>query len=628
MSFLSPLFLVGVAAGVVPLILHLLKPEPERRVRFAAVRLLRRAPIEHTGKRRLHELLLLALRVATLALLALAFARPFFPAGAAGESAGVTMVAIDTSYSMSAPGRIERARQLARDAITRAPAADLVGVLAFADAADVVAPPSANRGLALAAAGRIVAGFGATRYQAGLSAAAGALGGRRGRIVVVTDLQESGWDAGDRASLPESVRVEVADVGALPPNLAITSARTSGHHIVAVVRNSGSLARDTTVRLMLDGRLAGEMAVSVGPSLSVEALLPLAGSASAVEVAIDDPQGLQADNVRYAVIGETDRPSVLVVTATGNLGREAFYVQQALGVGGGVRQGYQIDGVGSGQLSAEGTGRLSSRAAVLLLSTRGLERRGREAIATYASSGGGVLIAAGPDVDGAVVADVLGAGAPLRMVMPADTKGELRTLAPVDVRHPIFQSFGANQTTLALVRFQQVARIGGSVCQTLARFTSGEAALVDCLAGDGRALLIASDLDNRWNDFPVHATFVPFLHEAIQYLTGGRPRAGEYLTGDPPAGLTSRPGIATVGDDSASGGRRRVAVNVDPREGDPERVSVDEFLSAVKHLEDAGLSKARVEAAEHEEGQHLWQYVLVMMIVTLVAEGLVASRAA
>src|SRR3984893_12398776 len=116
LSFLAPVFLAGAAAAAVPIVLHLLKREPEARVKFAAVKLLKKAPVEHTQKRHLRELILLALRIATLALLALAFARPFFASGAAIGSAGVTDVALDTSYSMSAPGRFERARQLAKDA--------------------------------------------------------------------------------------------------------------------------------------------------------------------------------------------------------------------------------------------------------------------------------------------------------------------------------------------------------------------------------------------------------------------------------------------------------------------------------------------------------------------------------
>src|SRR5881296_994637 len=97
--FLSPLFLLGAAAAAVPVVLHFLNREPEARVKFSAVKMLKRAPVEHARRRRLRQLLLLALRVAALVLLAFAFARPFFASGAAIASSGVTIVAVDTSYS-------------------------------------------------------------------------------------------------------------------------------------------------------------------------------------------------------------------------------------------------------------------------------------------------------------------------------------------------------------------------------------------------------------------------------------------------------------------------------------------------------------------------------------------------
>ena len=209
LSFLSPVFLAGVVAAAIPIVLHLLKREPEPRVKFAAVKLLQRAPIEYAAKRHLRQWLLLALRVAALVLLALAFARPFFAAGAAVGGSGVSVVALDTSYSMAAPGRFERARQLAKDAIARAPSGSHVGVVTFADEAEMVAKPSVDRGLATAAVDHATPTYGATRYRAGLLAAAQIIGGRRGSIVVVTDLQENGWDAGDRVSMPEGVTIDV-----------------------------------------------------------------------------------------------------------------------------------------------------------------------------------------------------------------------------------------------------------------------------------------------------------------------------------------------------------------------------------------------------------------------------------
>ena len=202
MSFLSPLFFLGALAAAVPIVLHLLKRDPETRVLFSAVHLLRHAPVERSSRRRLRELLLLALRVAALLMLAFAFARPFLASNLA--TSGATMVvALDTSLSMSAPGQFEKARQLAKQAIAGA-RGSLVAVVTFADGAQVASQPSADRATANAAIDAAEPGAGGTRFRAGLNASVDLLRGRPGTIVVVTDLQETGWDVGDRASVPDT----------------------------------------------------------------------------------------------------------------------------------------------------------------------------------------------------------------------------------------------------------------------------------------------------------------------------------------------------------------------------------------------------------------------------------------
>ena len=628
LSFLAPVFLAGAIAAAIPIVLHLLKREPEPRVKFAAVKLLKHAPVEYTHRRHLRELLLLALRIATLVLLAFAFARPFLPSGAALASSGTTIVALDTSYSLSAPGRFERARQLAKDAIAKAPASDTVGVVTFADESEIAAKPGVDRVLAAAAIDRATVGFGATRYRAALSAAVQALAGRPGTIVVVTDLQESGWDAGDRASIPESAKIEVLDVGEPPPNFAMVSVRALPDRLVATVRNAAPRARDARVHLTIDGRRAGDVTVSVPPNQSADAVFAGPPRGRAAAVAVDDTDGLQADNVRYAVLQGAAPPSVLLVTGSGDAGRDAFYVQQALGAGGAAANGYQVTSISAATLASTDADVLALHPAVLLLSTRGLERRGREALASYARSGGGLLIAAGPEVDGDVVADVLGQGSTLRVVSTPGARPSPRVLAPADARHPVFQRFAGTTATFGLVTFQQAARISGAECQTLARFTTGETALLECPAGDGRALVLASDLDNRWNDFPLHASFVPFLHEAMRYLGSGRARAVEYVVADAPASAKHTPGVVAVPAERAGAAPRTIAVNVDPREADPARLSADDFQSAVTRLKDAGQSDARVEARQQEDRQHVWQYALALMAALLVVEGLLAARTA
>ena len=619
-TFLAPLFLVGTTAIAVPVVLHLLKRDPDVRVKFAAVKLLKQAPVEHTEKHHLRELLLLALRIAALVLLALAFARPFFPSGAAASSRA-TIVALDTSFSLDAPGRFDRARQLATAAIDRAAAGDLVGVVTFADEATIAAAPSTDRVLARSAVTEAAAGFGGTRYRAALSTAAQALSGRSGTILIVTDLQESGWDAGDRAILPEGVSVEIVDVGAMPPNLAVVNIRAAGDRLVATVRNTGPAPRDARVHLAIDGRPAGDATVPVGSNQVADVFFPRA-SGRAASVSVDDPDGVQADNTRFTALGATGASPIAVITGSGDLSRDAFYVQHALAAGG--ARGYRPVGLSGAKLSALDTGALDEYAAVVLVSTRGLERRGREVLAAYVRGGGGLLLAIGPEVDGEVVADVLGRDAALKL-STTPTPVSPRTIAPADVRHPIFRPFASNAAALGLVTFRQAARVDGSACQTIARFTTGDAALLDCPAGDGRALVLSSDLNNRWNDFPLHPTFVPFLQEAVRYAGSGRVTVSDYAVGDAPAGVARRPGVVTV--PGAQGGPGRVAaINVDVRESDPARLTSDEFQSAITRMKDAGPAVAQGEARQQEDRQHLWQYAIALMAVALTIEGWLAAR--
>ena len=177
------------------------------------------------------------------------------------------------------------------------------------------------------------------------------------------------------------------------------------------------------------------------------------------------------------------------------------------------------------------------------------------------------------------------------------------------------------------MKLQRVTAIGAAGCQTLARFTTGEAALVECAPGKGRALVFASDFDNEWNDFPRHSAFVPFLHESVRYLGGGPRPAGEYLIAAAPAGVPAKPGIATLAQPADAGGiARRIAINVDPAEAEPGRLSADEFQTAVTRLKDVGRSAPHLEARQQEEHQHIWQYVLGVMIAAMIMEMFVAAR--
>ena len=122
LSFLSPLFLIGAAAAV-PIVLHLLQARAGGAGEVRGGQAAEEGAGRILHRRRLRELFLLALRVVTLVLLALAFARPFF-ARRRRASTGVTIVALDTSYSMSAPAVSSAPGSWRRTPINHAPSGE------------------------------------------------------------------------------------------------------------------------------------------------------------------------------------------------------------------------------------------------------------------------------------------------------------------------------------------------------------------------------------------------------------------------------------------------------------------------------------------------------------------------
>src|SRR6478735_8927403 len=98
MNFLAPAFLAGLAALAIPVIIHMINRERKVVVEFPSLMFLERIPYKSVRRQKIRHLLLLILRCLALALLAAAFARPFFDrshktgAGAASARAVVILI--------------------------------------------------------------------------------------------------------------------------------------------------------------------------------------------------------------------------------------------------------------------------------------------------------------------------------------------------------------------------------------------------------------------------------------------------------------------------------------------------------------------------------------------------------
>lgn len=613
LSFLYPAFLIGAAAAAIPVLLHLLRNAQAPELRFSAVRLLRGVRVEHAQRRRVRDWLLLALRVAALVLLALAFARPY--TGGGGQAAGpATVIVLDRSASMGAPAVWSAAQEAALAAVNDADPRAGLAVVAFDDRPEVVAGSGAGREQAGAAIRQARPGVGASGYAAALARASALLedaAGGTGRIVLVSDLQGSPADA--RSTLPESVSLEVIPASRPLDNLAVLGIRPDNSGVLATVRNDGADRRRVRLEAVVDGARFAEALVEVPAGETAEILLAGRAPGPRMQVGLvePDPPGLTFDDVRFADVEERPLPRIVIVgTPEGS-----FYLRSAL-LAGDAGPEFAIETVAGSRAAAVLSGAQRPHA-VFVTEPRGLDRRARESLLRFARSGGGILLAAADNLHEA------GFGALVEGLELRPPRGDdpLLTLAGFDGRHPIFRRLGHATDGLAGARFTRAWRARAAGWQMLARFDGGAGALFEKAEGNGRVVFFASDLNRGWNDLPLQSAFVPFVQEVARYLAP-EPGARHFTPGSAPAGTHGGLGFVAT----SSGGT--VVVNADIRESDPARMDPTSFKAAVKRRPARRDPEAdeRRRAAASESGQALWRYGLLLMFGTLVAEGLAGAR--
>ena len=622
-GFLSPLYLLGGLMIGIPILLHLFHRRTEVVVDFPAVRLLKRGPVELHRRRRLRELILLALRMAALLLLALSFARPYLASAIASSNQPLSVIVVDTSFSMSAPGQMDKARAAAARAVGAVPSSSAVALVSFADAATAVVQPTTDRGAVERAIATLMAGPGGTRYRTALAKASELIGPRDGHVTIVTDVQQSGWDASDEGGIPDGVGIDVVSIAAPKGNLAITSAEPRGNTIVATVQNYGSEAAKSNVTLTIDGKPAATTSIDVAPQSAADATLsatlPQSGAA---QLSIDDAAGYQGDNVRYVSLDPGQALPVTIIVADPAATTRGIYMERALGVVAGGRE-FSAETVDGREWSGWTVDAVARRAAIVLSGTRTLDRRGRELIKNYIAGGGQALVTLGPDVDPGTLTDIVGVDLGV-VPAPVQAAGGSVTMVPSDARHPIFRPFLTPSGALGDVLVEQYRRLNDQTGRlVLARFSGGATALAEQPVGQGRVMVFTSDLDNQWSRFPLNAAFVPFSVETMRYLTAGRRSRASFVLPDVPAGVAATPGVATAGSGADA---HRVAVNVDTRESNPASMTVQEFAANIDRTARVPAREAMGPARDAEDQQRWWRVGLIVMLVALAGEALVGRR--
>lgn len=580
MTFTNATMLAGIAGAMVPLTLHLLGRARYKGVQWGAMIFLSGPTMRQSRASRLKELSLLGLRMAMVAVLAVALSRPIVAPGSttALDEPTSMLIIVDRSPSMT----FGENGPLRKDVASRAALASLATLRPGDEAAVLFTPQTPSPGSvdftselqAIASRlGDIPPGLERANLAATLNAAAAMFRNSHAmnrRIVLITDHQATNWNEVDSAFAASWKKLASDTSGRQPLFTVIPVGSTDAGNVAieSVQAVSLPVIRDAASAVEVRVRNFDTVPV-VGVSLSVQVdnaevhkttLNLAAGAVATIRCAVRfktagphtllarlDPSGLPFDDSLEVGVDVLEPLSVLVLsgdlTDPRELGKQngAWYAKAALSPFAAAAEA----GIDPAQVELAGTSGwpeiTRKRYQVLVLSNLPrLSPAQTRQIEQFVYGGGGVLIAPGhlsrvDDYNAGLWRD--GAGLlPAELESPVAADGsQATTLQGLELSHPVFRFLrngGEPLPRVAVDRYFPV-RSPESRGTVLGRYASGKAFLIETAYGRGRVMLMTTPLDAEWSKLPFSNFYLPFVQSTIRYLASASLPERNLLPGQP-----------------------------------------------------------------------------------------------
>ncbi len=664
MSFLAPWFLLGGVVVGIPVWVHLIRKQQADPIPLPSLMFFRRMPVRTMSRRQLRHLLLLAARCLLVLLLALAFARPFFPSNAlpavVGARSRLFVVMVDTSMSMRYGDRAAQAQAAARKVLAKMSALDQAQIVSFDAEARILNPPSSDRTLVTSLIDtELKPGLLPTRYGTAFSALEkmARASSLPTAAYLITDAQKTGWTTGlEMPALRPGGTFEWIAVDDRPhANWAVTDVRVAHEtfqsryprRMQALVHGYGTPAGKKDVIFSLNGREIQKRSVD----------LPAGGNVTVTFDPFELPPGVSRGEIRLTP-GDTlpfddacaftvirREPYKLLFLSAGQ-DRALLYFRQALTSG--DDPAFTIE---SRTPAQQGAASLQPYAAVVLFNLPSLPAPLPAQLKQYVEKGGGVLVAPGDRTE-------WGGMNSLGALLPASSgektyvrrdREQFITLGDFRRDHVLFQPFsGSAAAGLLSARFFGYFKVKPDDGSVLARFSTGDPALLEKTTGKGRVILLTSAPDNIWSDLPLRPGFVPLLNQTARYLGG--------LSDDPP--YYTVPATAALGGSAVvvdPAGKRQheelqdgstfakldligfyevrrggqtgyLAANSDARESDLTPMPAEDRdllagrAAAASASREVELAQEKPTREDAEKRQSLWWTVLVLAVLLAIVE--------
>ncbi|MEE9383993.1 MAG: VWA domain-containing protein [Nannocystaceae bacterium] len=572
MSLLAPALLLGLLGLSLPLVAHLLGREPPKKIPFGAIRFLDAGDPVVTQRRRLHDRLLLLVRLALLATLVLLLARPvsFAPRALTVLSEPHdAVILVDASMSMDlvvdGTSDLQRASDVVETILDALPAGSRIGLITSDPRGPHLAPSADKNEIARELAQWIQQGpprRGGWVLGEAVQAAASLLGPARGRSQVI-------YAVGDRttrglASLPASAASDIAIVPlptrqptGTPSSLAVAEhvgivklewepapeVDPRAVHIRATLRRFGADADADvlSVRLKLQvehDATPAEVDLEPGGTAKAEFTHTLLDGGAATKARVEivgRDDALPGDDVRHLWISNQDQLAVTIVNGDPSQLRahdEVFFLATALRAAAAPDR-LKLSSLAPEQLERSlregGLKALVDTDLLILANARAPQADVAPIIVDRVRDGMGLWVTVGDRVEATPYNQRLGDVLPLLLrgpvfagTAPGRTQARTEGFAPTQLSHPIFAGrsgeLGLRQTqTRRLFLLEPDAK---RATRAALLFTNGAPALLTARVGEGRVGLLATSIDRDWTDLPLRPGFVPLMQRTIAFLGG------------------------------------------------------------------------------------------------------------
>ena len=672
MSFLNPLFLLGLGALAIPIIIHLVRRTRAKKVEFPSLMFVRQVPQRTIRRKRLINMLLLALRALALLCLVLAFARPYFRNSRTAEASGrakATIILLDNSFSLRYGNHFEQVKNKAHSAINEANSDDQIALMIFGQGYEVLSRFTNDKAKLNAMVDNVQAGFGSTAYAQALRGAEELMKEattKEKRIILLSDFQAVGWNQADTSyRLRNDIKLLTTDVGAgEAANLAITDLNAQPviyqqkytDKLAARIVNFSDEARDSLqVEFQINDQAVEKRQVKIAArdSALVEfSDFNLNEGVNRAVIEISDTS-FPFDNRFYFTLHRETQGQALIVESAARGRNESLYLRNALTTGDNLPFALT-----SKTPASVNPSELSNYKVVILNDVEGVNPSLADALKSYVEKGGGVIIAAGRHAEPAAFNESFKAISPVLLGETVQVKNDYVTLSDIKTDHPVFEVFRQSGRLAAARVFGYHRATPTEKASVLARFEDGSPALAESSLGSGKVLVFTSTLDSSWNDLPLTPLYLPLVRQMTRYL-GERDRQAWHTVGQtfsaqlgtdgavPAIDLPNNSRLTERNQTSSgelivnvkepgfyrlrySGTTDFAAANLDGKESDFTKLNLEEFTSAITGADakaEAGTAtQAKLTDEEREANQRVWWPLLIAALLLFVTEAVLARR--